>query len=102
MASGEPTIDVQVKFMGDLPAVVGLRKLDVTLPEGRTVGDLLDSLSETYGDAFTSRVFSGPKKLEHTILMFVDGEDIRESGGIDTLLGKGKVEMIMLPMFGGG
>lgn len=102
MATGEPTIDVRVKFMGDLTAVIGRRNVDVTLPEGRTVGDLLTSLSDTYGDAFTSRVFSGPEKLQHTILMFVDGEDIRECGGISARLGKGQVEMIMLPMFGGG
>lgn len=102
MAAPEPTIDVQVKFMGDLPAVVGRRMLDLTMPEGRTVGDLLQALSETYGDAFTSRVFAGPAKLEHTILIFVDGEDIRDCGGIAAKLGKGRVELIMLPMFGGG
>jgi molybdopterin converting factor small subunit len=102
MATGEPTIDVRVKFMGDLPSVVGRRNLEITLPEGRTVGDLLDSLSETYGDAFTLRVFSSPAKLQHTMLVFVDGEDIRECGGIAAPLGKGQVELIMLPMFGGG
>lgn len=102
MATGQQTVDIRVKFMGDLPSVVGRRNLDVTLPEGRTVGDLLDSLSETYGDAFTLRVFSGPKKLQHTMLVFVDGEDIRDCGGIGAQLGKGQVELIMLPMFGGG
>jgi len=102
MAAGEPTIDVRVKFMGDLTAVIGRRNVDVTLPEGRTVADLLASLSETYGAAFTDRVFSGPETLQHTILVFVDGEDIREHGGISAQLGKGQVEMVMLPMFGGG
>jgi molybdopterin converting factor small subunit len=88
--------------MGDLPAIVGRRKLQVDLPEGCTVSDLLAALSEIYGEAFTSRVFAGPEELQHTILVFVDGENIVEQDGLATKLGDGEVEVIMLPMFGGG
>ena len=100
MAAG--SIAVQVKFMGDLPAVVGLRKLSLTLTEGNTVGDLLACLSERYGDAFTDRVFSGPAKLHHTMVLFVDGEDIKRRGGFAATLRRGEVDVVMLPMFGGG
>ena len=101
-AAEEATLAVQVKFMGDLPAIVGRRKLRVDLPAGCTAGDLLASLSETYGEAFTSRVFAGPAELQHTVLVFVDGENIKEQDGLATRLGGGEVEVIMLPMFGGG
>ena len=100
--SAESTVDVSVKFMGDLPAVVGCRNMQITMQEGLTIADLLASLSETYGEAFSSRVYGGPDKLQHTILVFIDGEDIKESGGMNALLGKGQVELVMLPMFGGG
>ncbi len=96
------TLAVRVRFMGDLIAVVGQRIRQVDLSEGSTVGDLLASLSESYGEAFTSRVFAGPADLEHTILVFVDGENIDEQDGLATRLGGGEVEVIMLPMFGGG
>ncbi len=96
------TITVPVKFMGDLPAVIGRRDLVVTLPEGSKVGDLLVSLSKSYGDDFTSRVFSGPAKLHHYMLVFVDGENIKELGGFAAGLRDGEVEVIMLPMFDGG
>jgi hypothetical protein len=105
---GEPmtaegsTIDVPVRFMGDLPAIIGRRDLVVTLPEGSRVGDLLASLSASYGDDFTSRVFSGPAKLHHYMLVFVGGEDIKGLGGIAAGLCDGEVEVIMLPMFDGG
>lgn len=95
-------IAVRIKFMGDLPVIVGRRKLQIDLPEGDSVGDLLATLSDIYGEAFTSRVFAGPAELQHTVLVFVDGENIVERDGLATKLGDGEVEVIMLPMFGGG
>lgn len=93
---------VRVTFMGELPSIVGQRSLQVDLPEGATVGELLEFLSKTYGEKFTCRAFSAPGKLHHTMLVFVDGENIKERGGLAAPLGDGEVEVIMLPMFGGG
>ncbi len=102
MLAVQPNLTVRVKFMGDLPAIIGQRSLQLEMPAGTTVRDLLASLSKSYGDAFTLRVFSGPEKLQHYILVFVDGENIKEHGGIDAKLGNGEVDVVMLPMFGGG
>jgi hypothetical protein len=88
--------------MGDLPTVIGQRSLELTMPAENTVQDLLAYLSETYGEAFTSRVFSAPGKLHHYILVFVDGEKIAARDGLDRKLGKGEIDVVMLPMFGGG
>lgn len=95
-------IAVRVKFMGDLLALVGQRDLTMALPQGSTVGDLLLSLCQSYGEPFTCRVFSGPGVLHHYILIFLDGQNIKEVGGLATRLGDSKVEIIMLPMFEGG
>ena len=95
-------IDVRVKFMGDLPTVVGARSIQLPLPADHTVKDLLAHLSATYGEAFTSRVFSKSGKLNHYILVFVDGVKIQDPAGFDQTLGKGEVDVVMLPMFGGG
>jgi len=96
------TLAVRVTFMGELPSIIGQRSLQIALPEGTTVGELLQSLSKTYGDKFTCRVFCGAGKLHHTMLIFVDGEDIKQRGGLAAKLGDSEVEVIMLPMFGGG
>jgi len=88
--------------MGDLPTVIGRRNLNLEMPAGSTVGDLLASLSKTYGEAFTARVFSSPTKLHHYILIFVDGKHIKKDDVLDAQLGNGEVDMVMLPMFGGG
>lgn len=98
----QPTLAVQVKFMGDMPSLTGQRNLLVTLPEGATVGELLETLSKTYGDVFKCWVFSGPGKLQHIMLIFVDGENINELGGLAAKLGNSEVEVIMLPIIEGG
>ena len=102
METGRSGTAVQVTFMGEITTVIGKRSLEVGLPEEATVGDLMASLSQTYGEAFTSRAFVGPGRLHHTMLVFVDGEEIKERGGLSAKLGGGKVDVILLPMFGGG
>ena len=95
-------LKVQVKFMGDLPAVIGQRSLELKMPAGSTVRDLFASLSKTYGEAFTARVFASPTKLHHYMLVFVDGEHLKARDVLDAQLGNGEVDVVMLPMFGGG
>ena len=102
MANEVSTRTVKVKFMGDLPALIGKRELVVTLPEASTVDDLLASLSKSYGDPFTLRVFSDPGKLHHYMVVFLDGQNIEDLGGLAARLGKSQVEVVMLPMFEGG
>jgi len=101
MEAAQTSIAVKVRFMGDLPSVTGHRDTSVALPEGANVGNLLESLSRTYGNGFASRIYSAPAKLQHTMLIFVDGENIKGHGGLAAPLGK-EVEIIMLPVICGG
>ena len=102
MTGVQSTPEVRVTFMGELPSIIGQRSLQVALPQGATVGELLESLSRTYGDKFRCRAFCAAGKLHQTMLIFVDGENIKQRGGLAATLGEGEVEVIMLPMFGGG
>lgn len=98
------TVGVRVRFMGDLRAVVESRDLQISLPQGSSVGTLLGSLAERYGDPFAKWLFTGSGELHHYILIFVNGENIQDTGGLSTGLGEqeDQVEVIMLPMFEGG
>ena len=102
MTVAQQSLTVHVRFMGDLPTIVGSRSVQVDMSEGATVRDLLTVLSNKYGEAFTVRVFSAPEKLHHYILVFVGGRDIKGRGGNHAKIGEGEVDVIMLPMFGGG
>ena len=101
-ASQPSGIAVRVTFMGGLQMFTGTRELQLAFVEGATVADLLAELSNLYGDAFTCRIFSSPGKLEHSVLIFVDGENIKVCGGLAAKLGNSAVEVIMLPMLASG
>ncbi len=96
------TLIVKVKFLGDLRAIVGKQETTTELPQGSTVKDLLISLSNSYGEAFRSRVLNPTGNLEHYVLVFLNGKNIKELEGLKTILGEGEVELMMLPMFEGG
>jgi len=93
---------ISVKFMGELRALLQRRTLTVNLPQGSTVGDLFASLSGNYGEPFSSRVFTHSGALQHYILVFLNGQNIKDVGGLAAGLGDGEVEIVMLPMFEGG
>lgn len=95
-------VAINVKFMGDLRALLHRRALTVSLPQGSTVGDLFASLSGSYGEPFSSRVFTHSGALQHYILVFLNGRNIKDLGDLTTGLGEGEVEIVMLPMFEGG
>lgn len=103
MQPQEQTV-VRIRFMGDLRAVVASRDVTKSVPQGSSVGDLLSSLAQEYGDPFGKWVFTGSGDLHHYILIFVNGENIQDTGGLSTKLGErdDRVEIIMLPMFEGG
>ncbi len=96
------TLTVKVKFMGSLRPLVGRPETTTTLPQGSTVKDLLTSLSKCYGKAFSSQIFNPVGNLEHYVLVFLNGKNIKELEGMKTILGEGEVELMMLPMFEGG
>ncbi|MCL4745415.1 MAG: MoaD/ThiS family protein [Burkholderiaceae bacterium] len=91
-----------VTFLGDLPSLLGKREHHVNLPQGATVACLMNALVEAFGSVFAERVFSSPGKLNHTVLVFVDGESIKRHGLLDAPLGEGTVDVMLLPMFAGG
>ena len=94
---------IKVRFLGDLPAVVGGRDTTVSLPQGSRVRDLVTSLCERYGDGFRHRVVSQSGALHHDILIFLNGENIDEIGELAARLeGNADMEIIMLPAFEGG
>lgn len=87
--------------MGEIRQLIGRHELRLSFPQGATVSDLFASLSVSYGDEFTSRVFSAPDSLRQNMLIFVDGENIKARGGLAAALGN-EVEVLMLHVVEGG
>ena len=67
--------------------------------DGGTVGEVLDSLYERYGELRTRIAEDGG--LRRFVNVYVDGEDIRFLSGLDTPVSDGD-EVTILPAVAGG
>ena len=67
--------------------------------DGATVGEVLDSLYERYGELRSRIAEDGG--LRRFVNVYVDGEDIRYRDGLDTVVKDGD-EVTILPAVAGG
>ncbi len=95
-------ISVKVSFMGEIRSLARRRALEVALPQGTTLDELLGHLCETLGEAFAKRLFDGDGRLYPHVVVFVDGKDFRELEGLRTRLMRGEVDILILPIWDGG
>lgn len=93
---------IKIKLMGDIAGTFGRREIEVALPQGGTVGELLKRLCDSYGESFSKEVFTAAGNLLPTLVIFVNGEDIKTLQGLDTPIYNSEVEIMVLPIFEGG
>jgi molybdopterin synthase sulfur carrier subunit len=82
--------------------IFGQGRFEVSLTEGSTVGNLLEELTNTWGDELATRLFvpDRSKLLPHIGLM-VNGRSISLLQNMDTVL-HDEDEILILPPVGGG
>jgi molybdopterin synthase sulfur carrier subunit len=93
------TIKVKVKLLGHLATEYGRNELELEVPEGSTLRQLLiklRSVSQIFHDVVT-------EKGETTVsyLVFINGVDAELLEGYDTVLKNG-TEILLLPVAHGG
>jgi molybdopterin converting factor small subunit len=74
----------------------GAREVEAS---GATLRELLDDLAERL-PALGARVF-GDGEIQPFVNVYVDGEDVRTRGGLETPVGEGST-VILLPAMAGG
>jgi MoaD family protein len=89
---------VKVKIPTQLRAAAG-GESDIEV-EGGTVGEVLDALFDRHGE-LRDRLADGDGGLRRFVNVYVDGEDIRFSDGLDTPVADGR-EVQILPAVAGG
>ncbi len=86
-----------VGFLGAIRQITGVREQSLAVP---TVGALLSSLLQLYGDSWKEHVFDG-EGLIPGVVVTVNGINIQSMQGVSTpLCGDDRVDIF--PMFEGG
>ena len=97
----KPTSPVTVvRLYASLRELAGERDIDVALPEGATIGDLLNRLVELRPN-LAHRLLDADGNIPRHVNVFVNGRDIRYLNGLDTPL-MANDEVTILPPAAGG
>ena len=79
------------------PSVGGEKEVAAS---GETVGDVLQSLAEQH-PATQAQLFADGGDLNRYVNVYLNDEDVRVLGGLDTPVGEGDV-LVILPAMAGG
>ncbi len=93
---------VKVRSVGLIKMLLGDAELDVSLPEGATVTDLLSRLREEKGEKFSPFAVEPTERSAHAPLrVMVNGRDIAVLDGRHTVLEEDDDVLMFLPIAGG-
>jgi hypothetical protein len=105
-ASAEPTaepVKVNVWLYGSLARMLEKRPLELQLPQGSSVGDVLAELGRRFGGEFTDRVIGADGGKFSHCRVFVDGRRMEDMGlPVPKGPSPAMVEIILLAAIEGG
>jgi len=95
-------IKVKVHSILGIKRVIGQREVEIMLPEGSRLSDLIDRMAETWGEKLSTLLFEpGCKKLYPHIRLVVNGRDIAFLNQMETVLQDGDEVLLFPPVSGG-
>ena len=98
-------ITVKVRTILTIKSILGKGELELRLPEGSSLDDLLFSLISTYGEELSPHLVSadvkGAAQKASITRIMINGRDIEFLNGLGTVLHEGD-EVLILPIVSGG
>jgi molybdopterin synthase sulfur carrier subunit len=95
-------IIVKVRTILTLKTIMGSGEIELPVAEGSTLGQLITTLVNKYGNDLASHLYEpNSKNLRSYIRLMVNGRDIAFLEGIETVLRNGDEVLILPPVSGG-
>jgi molybdopterin synthase sulfur carrier subunit len=91
---------MRVSFYATLEPIVGQRKVEVRLPDGSRVGDLVDALVERW-PGLREHLLDDEGQLSRRVNLFVGGRNARWLEGLETPLEPDQTIDVFPPVAGG-
>ncbi|MFH0916395.1 MAG: MoaD/ThiS family protein [bacterium] len=95
-------MNVKVRSIAFIKSLLGQAEMDLVLPSGATIDQLLVRLSELGGDKLAPYVAVPKEQSAHAPLrVMVNGRDIAALAGRQTVLKEGDDVLVFIPIAGG-
>jgi len=92
-------VEVKVTFSRALVSVTDNQR--ETRTDGDTLREVLDNLTQIYGDALKRKIYDKDGRPKRFINIYINGKDMRFIEGLETKLKKND-EILILPAVSGG
>ncbi|MBS7655620.1 MoaD/ThiS family protein [Candidatus Bathyarchaeota archaeon] len=92
---------VKLKLYGDLKAKANKSEIELSMPKGSKVRDLLFIISKNFNEEFKEALLNSSGKLKPTIIMLVNGRNIDFINKLETQLADGDIISLVPAVFGG-
>jgi molybdopterin converting factor small subunit len=94
--------DVKVRSIALIRTLLGSEQLDLSMPEGATVADVLTRLTEMGGPTLAAHLAEPKEKSAHAPLrIMINGRDITVLQGRATVIAEGDDILVFIPIAGG-
>jgi len=95
-------IIVKIRTILALKTIMGSGEIELSFPEGSTLGQLIKALVNRWGDDLASQLYEpNSENLRSYIRLMVNGRDIAFLEGMETVLRNGDEVLILPPVSGG-
>ena len=95
-------IKVKVHSILTLQEVIGRREVELDLPQGTALKELLSHMVGVWGERLSERIFkAGTEELLPRIRVMVNGRDMQFLQGLETVLQDGDEVYLFPPVSGG-
>ena len=95
-------IIVKIRTILALKTIMGSGEIELSFPEGSTLGQLIKALVNRWGDDLASYLYEpNTKTLRSYIRLMVNGRDIAFLERMETVLRNGDEVLILPPVSGG-
>jgi molybdopterin synthase sulfur carrier subunit len=93
---------VKVRTILTMKTIMGSGEIELPVADGSTLGQLIVTLVNRYGDDLASHLYEpNSKNLRSYIRLMVNGRDIAFLNGMETVLRNGDEVLILPPVSGG-
>jgi MoaD family protein len=93
-------MEYEIKLFAGLRTAAGAKSVKITGPDRLFVGDMLKILTENHPN-LKALVWSEDGKFSGSVLVLINGKDIRHLSGLDTQVSPGDKIDIFPPVSGG-
>lgn len=95
-------IKIKVHSILTLQEVIGRREVELDLPQGTALKELLSHMVGVWGERLSERIFkAGTEELLPRIRVMVNGRDMQFLRGLETVLQDGDEVYLFPPVSGG-